>query len=223
MRVVGYTRVSTQEQAKDGWTLAQQRKDIQAECARRGWDLVEVVEDAGFTGRNEERPGLQRVLAMLAQRSGPSAVVVARLDRLGRSTKAVCAYLEMSQRQKWAMVALDVNLDTTTATGRLMARLLAAIAEWESEVNGERVREGMAEARASLREQGRPVPFGFQVRPLHPKTVSRIVGGRQEGKSYAAIADDLMASGIPAPDGGTRWHPSTVSRVYKREADAVAS
>src|SRR5690242_13220062 len=114
MKVVGYTRVSTAEQARDGWTLAQQRKDIEAECARRGWELIEVIEDAGFTGRNEDRPGLQRVLALLAQRSGPSAVVVARLDRLGRSTKAVCRYLDLSRKQKWSMVALDVNLDTTT-------------------------------------------------------------------------------------------------------------
>ena len=81
MRVVGYTRVSTAEQAKDGWTLASQRKAIEAEAERRGWELVAVIEDAGYTGTNENRPGLRQVLAMLKKRQA-RAVIVARLDRL---------------------------------------------------------------------------------------------------------------------------------------------
>ncbi len=222
MKVVGYTRVSTAEQARDGWTLAQQRKDIEAECARRGWELVAVIEDAGYTGRNEERPGLQRVLAMLASRGGPRAVVMARLDRLARSTKAVCGYLELSLRQRWSLVALDVQLDTTTATGRLMIRLLSAIAEWESEVNGERVREGMAEARASLQAEGKVVPFGFQPKELHPKTLRRILDGRAAGLSYAAIALELMELRIPAPSGGEQWYASTVRGIAKREGNRAS-
>lgn len=218
MKVVGYTRVSTQEQAKDGWTLAQQRKDIEAECARRGWELVAVIEDAGYTGRNDNRPGLQHVLGMLASRGGPKAVVVARLDRLARSLVHLAHWIELSSKQGWSMVALDHELNTSTANGRLVARIIASVAQWESEINGERVRDGMAEARASLRASGQPVPFGFQPAQLHPKTVRRILAGRAAGKSYATLANELMASGIPAPAGGPTWHPSTVAGVYKREA-----
>lgn len=220
MKVVGYTRVSTAEQASEGWTLAQQRADIVAECERRGWDLVEVVEDAGYTGRNEDRPGLQRVLRMLALRGGPEAVVVSRLDRLARSTKAVCGYLEAGQRQRWSMVALDVALDTTTATGRLMARLLAAIAEWESEVNGERVREGMAEARASITASGREVPWGFKAQ-VSRRAKDLIWDRRDLGWSYARIAAELERLDEPAPGGGDTWYPSTVRGVYMRLAAAA--
>ncbi|MBZ5739769.1 recombinase family protein [Nocardioides mangrovi] len=210
MKVIGYTRVSTAEQAKDGWTLAQQRKDIEAECARRGWDLVEVIEDAGYSGTNDERPGLQRALTMLKKRQA-RAVVVARLDRLARSTQHLCEYIALCKKQKWSMVALDVDLDTTTANGRFMVRVLAAVAEWESEVNGERVRDGMAEARASGKV------FGFQAQ-VDPKTVQQIVKQREQGESFNAIARKLDAQGTPTPGGGARWQSSTVRRICNREA-----
>jgi DNA invertase Pin-like site-specific DNA recombinase len=218
MRVVGYTRVSTQEQAKDGWTLAQQRADIIAECERRGWELAEVIEDAGFTGTNDHRPGLQQALTMLRKRQA-QAIVVARLDRLARSTQQLCDYIVLSKKQGWSMVALDVALDTTTANGRFMVRVLAAVAEWESEMNSERVRQGMAEAAATHRAEGREIPWGFK--PLAaPDVARRIVAARQQGQSLAKIAAGLDADGIPTPGGGTRWYPSTVAGICKREAAA---
>jgi len=211
MKVIGYTRVSTREQAKDGWTLAQQRKDIRHYCEQRGWELIDVIEDAGYSGTNDDRPGLQRALAMLAKRNGPEAVVMARLDRLARSTQHLCEYINLCKRQKWSMVALDVQLDTTTATGRLMVRLLAAIAEWESEVNGDRVRDGMAEARANGKV------FGFKPQ-ADPVVVQRILTARAEGETYNNIARALDADDVPTPAGGKRWYPSTVERICKRAA-----
>lgn len=211
--VVGYTRVSTTEQARDGWTLAQQRADIQVECERRGWELIEVIEDAGYSGTNEDRPGLQRAKAMLKRRQA-RAIVVARLDRLARSTQHLCEYLVLSKKQKWSMVALDVPLDTTTANGRFMVRVLAAVAEWESEMNGERVRQGMAEAAASIRANGQVVPWGFK-RKADPHVVERIISMRDAGKSFGAIARALDDDSVPTPSGAKRWHDSTVRRIYK--------
>lgn len=215
MRVIGYTRVSTAEQAKDGWTLGQQRKDIERECERRGWDLIEVIEDAGFSGRNDNRPGLQRALGMLTKRKGkrPDAIIVARLDRLARSLANLVAYIDLSRKQKWGIVALDMDLNTTTANGRLVTRIIASVAEWESEINGERVRDGMAEARANGKR------FGFQaVTP--DDVVARIVRQRKRGSTFGAIARRLDAQQVPTPGGGARWYPSTVERIYKREAVA---
>lgn len=220
MKVIGYTRVSTREQAEKGWTLAQQRKDIESECERRGWELIEVIEDAGYSGKNDERPGLKQALSMLAKRNGPEAIVIARLDRLARSTQDLCCYINESKRQKWSMVALDVQLDTTTATGRLMVRLLAAIAEWESEVNGDRVRDGMAEARATKAANGEPITWGFQAQ-VDETTVARILNARKRGEPYGAIAKRLDQQRVPTPGGGARWYPSTVERIYKR-SKAVA-
>ena len=216
MKVIGYTRVSTAEQARDGWTLAQQRSAIEAEADRRGWELVEVVEDAGFTGRNAERPGLQRVLAMLAKRNGPRAVIVVRLDRLARSLLNLAEYIDLSAKQRWGIVALDHELNTTTANGRMVARIIATVAQWESEINGERVREGMAEARAAIKARGEQPSFGFQPRTA-PETVKRIVRARKRGDTFASIAKRLDRD-TPPPGGGARWYPSTVERIYKRSA-----
>ena len=89
-----------------------------------------------------------------------------------------------------------------------MVRVLAAVAEWESEVNGERVREGMAEARASGKR------FGFQ-RRASDEAVTRIVRARKRGEPFHRIAARLDRQGVPTPGGGARWYPSTVARIYK--------
>lgn len=216
MKVIGYTRVSTREQAKDGWTLAQQRKDIQRYCEQRGWELIEVIEDAGFTGRNDDRPGLQRALGLLAKRRGhrPDAIVVARLDRLARSLANLVRYIDLSRKQRWGIVALDMDLNTTTANGRLVTRIIASVAEWESEINGERVRDGMAEARACGKV------FGFR-QLADPSTIERILTARAQGDTYNAIARALDHDQVPTPGDGKQWYPSTVERICKREGVAA--
>jgi DNA invertase Pin-like site-specific DNA recombinase len=209
MDVIGYTRVSTREQAQSGHSLVTQRRAIEAECERRGWTLVEVIEDAGFTGTTDDRPGLQRALVML-KRKQARALVMARMDRLARSTQHLCEFITRSKKQKWSMVALDMGLDTTTANGRMVVRILAAVAEWESEMNSERVKDGMAEARTN------GARFGFQ-RSAQPNTVARILHERAAGRSFNAIARDLDADAIPTPGGGLRWYGSTVIRLHRAE------
>lgn len=219
MRVIGYVRVSTTEQARDGFSLDAQRKAIEAECERRGWELVEVLADEGYSGKRDDRPALQQALSML-KRKKARAVVVVRMDRLARSTQHLCEFILLSRRQKWGIVAMDFDFDTTTANGRLIARILASVAEWESEVNGERVREGMAEARAARKAAGEPVRFGFQ-RQTPDLVVGRIVRARKRGDSFNTIAKSLDKSQTPTPSGGQRWYPSTVARIYnaaQREA-----
>jgi DNA invertase Pin-like site-specific DNA recombinase len=221
VKVIGYVRVSTAEQARDGFSLDAQRKAIEAECERRGWELVEVIEDDGYTGRNDDRPGLQRALRLLAKRKA-KAVVVARLDRLARSLLNLAQWIDVSAKQKWAIVALDHELNTTTANGRLVARIIASVAQWESEINGERVRDGMAEARAARKAAGEPVRFGFQ-RKTPDATVTRIIRARNRGDSFNTIAKRLDKQRIPTPNGGARWYPSTVARIYNAATSERAS
>lgn len=207
MKVIGYTRVSTAEQARDGYSLDAQRQAIEAECERRGWELVEVIEDAGFSGRSDDRPGLQRALKLLGKRKA-KGIVVARLDRLARSLLDLAQWIDLSAKQRWAIVALDHELNTTTANGRLVARIIASVAQWESEINGERVRDGMAEARANGKV------FGFQ-RRTPDAVVAKIVRARRRGDSFNTIAQRLDRQKVPTPNGGQKWYPSTVSRIYK--------
>src|SRR4051794_20734736 len=129
MRVVGYARVSTDEQAANGAGLAAQRHAITAEAARRGWDLVAIHED-GASGRSlDGRPGLAAALSAVAT-GDAEALVVAKLDRLSRSLIDFAGLLERARRDRWAVIALDLGVDTTTPAGELVANVMAAVAQW---------------------------------------------------------------------------------------------
>lgn len=206
-RVIGYARVSTDEQADSRGGLDAQRAAIERECKHRGWQLVEMVEDAGFSGRNTKRPGLTRVLEML--RAGDvEGLVVAKLDRLSRSVVDFGGLLKASRDQRWFLTALDYGLDTTTANGKLVAQILMSVAEWEREVIGERTRVALAAKRDQGVRLGRPSTV--------PATVARrIRRARKDGASLRVIAERLNSDGVPTAQGGAKWHASTVRFVLE--------
>lgn len=214
MRAIGYTRVSTREQA-DGYSLDQQRKAIEAEAERRGWELTEVIEDAGYSGRNDNRPGLKRAVGLLSKRNGPDAIIVVRLDRITRRLKYLAEFIDLSAKQRWAFVAMDKDIDTTSANGRMTANIMGSIAQWESEINGERTSAGMREAYAQARANGEQPAFGYQ-RLTPDRIVARIVRARKRGDSYRRIAERLDRQKVPTPKPDSkRWYPSTVAHIYK--------
>ena len=205
MKVVGYARVSTREQAENGHSLAHQRNTLLAEAEHRGWDMT-IIEDAGYTARNMDRQGIKRAMRLL-KAGKAEALVVTKLDRVARSTVDFGKLLERAMKQRWNFVTLDFGLDMTTTNGRLVARILAAVAEWESETIGDRVKDGMAQAKAEGARFGKG-------RMANEQTVARILELRAQGLSFAKIAEVLDDDSIPTPNGGRRWYTSTVSRIY---------
>src|SRR6476646_10299620 len=155
MRVLGYVRVSTSEQASKGAGLEAQRRAILAECKRRGWHLVETIEDAGYSARDLRRPGIQAALRAL-ERGEASALVVAKLDRLSRSMLDFSKLMAKASREHWALVALDVAVDTSTPSGEAMANMLATFAQFERRLISQRTREALAVKRAQRVRLGRP-------------------------------------------------------------------
>ena len=202
MQVVGYVRVSTDEQRNSGVGLAAQRAAIETECRRRGWTLVEVIEDAGYSAKDMKRPGVQIALETL-RRGEAGALVVAKLDRLSRSMLDFTAVMSKAQKQGWALVALDCAVDTTTPAGEAMANVLATFAQFERRLIGQRTREALAAKRVSGVRLGRPLSLPADVR-------ARIASERAAGTSLATIAEGLNADGIPTAQGGRQWWPSTV-------------
>ena len=207
-RVLGYCRCSTQEQSDSGLGLDAQRASILAECARKGWTLIEMIEDAGFSAKTLDRPGMAHALDLL--RSGHAgALVVAKLDRATRSVMDTANLLAQGQREGWALVALDLGLDPTTPTGELVATIMAAVAQWERRAIGARTRDALAAKKAAGVRLGRPV--------LLPADVAeRIAAAKEAGESLSAIARALNAEGVPTAHGGSQWHASTVRAVLSR-------
>lgn len=219
MKVIGYLRVSTEEQASSGLGLDAQRATIQAAAQARGWDVV-WVEDAGHSAKTLKRPGIVQALAML-KRGEASGLVVAKLDRLSRSVQDFAATMDTARKQGWALVAVDLGVDTTTPAGELVANVMAAVAQWERRVISDRTADALAAAKARGTRLGRP-------RSIDPVLLSRVLEMRAAGGSLRQIASALNDEGVPTVAGGRCWHPGTIrgllhSAALDAEADLSTS
>ena len=209
LRVLGYVRVSTEKQVASGAGLDAQREAIERECAVRGYDLLEIVEEHnGISAKSLERPGIRRALEELAA-GRADALIVAKLDRLSRSLRDFINTMDRARKEGWALIALDQGVDTTTPQGKAMTQMSAVFAELERELIGARTKAAMA---AKKRAGGkRPGPD----RILPADVVRRIVIARERGMSLAAIAELLNRDGVPTARGGAGWWPNTVAHVLR--------
>ncbi len=208
-RVIGYVRVSSEEQADSRAGLIAQRAAILAEAERRGWHVVEMIEDAGFSGKDLKRPGIQTALDAMKSRKADT-LVVAKLDRLSRSLLDFAGLMNRATREKWALIALDLGVDTTSPAGEAMANVLATFAQFERRLIGQRTREALAAKKAQGVRLGRP--------SLVPEAVrERAVELQKGGLSLRGIAAVLNEAGTPTVQGGTRWHASTVRALLRRQ------
>jgi DNA invertase Pin-like site-specific DNA recombinase len=203
MQIVGYARVSTAEQGLSRAGIEAQRAVITAEAERRGWEVV-WIEDVA-SGRDLARPGAECALRML-RRKEAGALVVAKLDRWSRSLPDFAATMQRAKRERWAFVALDLGVDTTTATGRLVANVMASVADWEREMIGQRTAEALAVKKSQGVRLGRP-------RTMSRKVTQRVLELRAQGLSLAGVAAALNDEGVPTQRGGQRWYGSTVQGV----------
>jgi DNA invertase Pin-like site-specific DNA recombinase len=212
--VIGYCRVSTEEQAVSGLGLAAQQKAIRSECERRGMPLVAVHTDAGISGKTLARPALSAALADLAAGTG-SVLMVAKLDRLTRSVHDASGLMLKAEQGGWGLVALDAPVDTTTPQGAAMAQVLAVFAELERRLIGERTRAALAVKRSQGVRLGR-------ARKLSSEVVGRILADREAGGTWSAIARELNDGRVPTAQGGRQWYPATV-RYVALSAQAAAA
>jgi DNA invertase Pin-like site-specific DNA recombinase len=200
--------VSTEEQAHGCAGLAAQRATILAEAERRGWRPVEVIEDAGYSGKSLERPGIKAALDAL-QSTRADTFVVSRLDRLPTSMLDFTGLLDCARRERWALVALDLRIDMATPAGEAMANSMATFAQFERRLIGQRTREAPAQKREARVTLGRRANLPDEV-------IARIVTERAAGKSLSAIAAGLDSDAVPTAQGGRRWYSSTVKTVLNR-------
>lgn len=207
--MVGYCRVSTEEQAVSGLGLKAQEKAIRGECDRRGLALVAIHTDAGLSAKTMARPALTTALANLNSGEG-SILMVAKLDRLTRSVHDATGLMAAAERAGWGLVALDAPVDTTTPQGAAMAQVLAVFAELERRLIGERTKAALAVRRSQGVRLGRP-------QTLSQEVVRRIVDARSDGATWSSIANKLNDEEVPTAQGGKSWYPATVRHVALAE------
>ena len=215
-KVIGYLRVSTDEQAVSGLGLGDQRSVIAAEAARRDWADVEFLSDEGYSAKNLSRPAIASALDML-RKGQASVLVVSKLDRLSRSLLDFATLMDRARHEGWELVVLDLAIDTTVPSGQLMANVMAAFAEYERQLIGARTSAALQQLKAQGKRLGRP-------RTLPVEVTARVLAARDEGQTLAAIADALNNDGVATARGGARWYPSTVRAVLvSAELDASAA
>ncbi len=147
------------------------------------------------------------------------ALVVAKLDRFSRSVVDFSQTLTLAKRQGWAVVLLDLGVDTSTPNGKLVAGLTAQIAEWERDIIAQRTREALAAAKARGQRLGRP-------RATPDEVVAQVVGLYETGMSLRSIARSLTDSSVPTTRGAAEWRASSVRRVlsgHRLDLESLAS
>jgi DNA invertase Pin-like site-specific DNA recombinase len=221
-RAIGYIRVSTPDQADHGVGLEAQESRIKDWCMVNGYVLSEVLVDRGLSGgRADNRPTLQEALATV--RRG-DLLIVYNLSRLARSTRDTLEIADALDRRGADLVSLSEKIDTTSAAGRMVFRLLAVLAEFERDVISERTSMAMNHMRACGRYTGGPVPFGFQfleIGILEPVPDEQAVINRaqvlhEEGKSLRAIGLTLGQEGHRSRTGRS-YLPEQIRRMLRQE------
>ena len=219
-----YVRVSTDEQARDGYGLAVQRERCRAQALAKGLTVVAEYADEGISGTLDAtgRPGLADMLAA-AHLGEIDTVIVLSLDRLARKTRLVLEIVEALTRAEVALISVKESLDTDSAQGRFVLTLFAALAELERGVIIERTTSGRNERGRRDGERGGRVPMGYrragdglvEVDASAAAVVRRIFAHRADGWPMQRIADALNADATPNPQGGQRWERATVRAVLQ--------
>lgn len=204
--VVGYLRVSTEEQGDSGAGLAAQRSAIESDVERRGWNVVELHTDIASGKSRSARPGLESALQTVRSKKA-GTLMVAKLDRLSRSLVDFAGIMSDAHAEGWNLVALDLGVDLSTPAGEFLANVMASAAQWERRIIGQRTSDALRAKAAQGVTLGRPTH-------ITPPTLRLIADERARGRSYAAIADVLNRRKIPTPQGGQRWYPSSVRSAF---------
>src|ERR1700730_17286301 len=222
MKTIGYARVSTDKQADRGVSLEAQTEKIRAMTVVHSAELTDIIVEAGESAKTLNRPGMQRLLA-LVDAGEVNAVIVAKLDRLTRSVKDLCELLERFDRRGVALISVAESLDTSSAAGRLVLNIMTAVSQWEREAIGERTRDAMRHKRSNGERVGN-IQFGYRLcadgkhletDPAEQEVLDEIHRLRENGHTLRGIAAALNHRGHRTRRGSA-WRLEHVARITKQ-------
>lgn len=220
MKLVGYVRVSSRNQ-EENTSLEDQKRRIKAYCEAFEHELIAIFEEVSSGKDMDNRPQFNEAMEMVKTKA--DGIVAIKLDRIARNCKEVLVMVEdVLQPADKALVLLDLNVDTSTPTGKMILTMMAAVAELEKAQINERCRNGKAAKRAAGGYvHGRPA-FGYEAEDKELKrneqeqqTIEIIRRHRKSGKSYGKVAEYLNSQGLTTKLG-KQWSAMQVKRVCDR-------
>jgi DNA invertase Pin-like site-specific DNA recombinase len=222
-KAIGYIRVSTSEQAMEGVSLDNQKAKIQSYCQFNDLELMEIIEDAGKSGKDLKREGIQALIGRIRDKS-VDAVVVYKLDRLSRKVIDTITLIEAFEKSGITFHSLNEKIDTGTAMGRFFLNITASLAQMERDLISERTRDALQMKIANHRRAGQ-IPYGWRLTEDRDtliqhqeaqEAISLIKRLQGSGYSLRAICRALSMAGYKPV--GKKWHPQTVKNILKRVA-----
>lgn len=207
LRVIGYVRVSTEEQGRDGHGLRAGIDYLRRHCEANGWDLVTVMMDVVSTRKTARMIGRAATVAAIEAGAG-DAMLIRAMDRVTRSVKDGADLLAECADAGVRLLSCD-GYDSADEETQLTANIKIAVAQEERRLISRRTREGLARARAEGKRLGR-------VSTVSGEVAARIVELRRAGETFAAIAAKLDADNVPTPGGSPHWRPAAVRAIAER-------
>jgi site-specific DNA recombinase len=230
VKIVGYVRVSTSEQVTEGMSLEAQESKIHAWADANDAEVIEIVREAGVSGTKllADRPEGKKIAKLIeARRPGVDAVVVVRMDRLGRDAAEQMALLKRFRTGKVGLAAISQHIDLATPHGRAMAQISAVFGELERALIAERTQETLSEMRAQGRVYNH-APFGWDAdgeylvaNASEQRTLKRLLALRKQGLGYLKVATILNEEGHKTKRGGP-WQAMSVRNIYLRSVEEAA-
>lgn len=223
MKAIGYVRVSTEEQAREGISLDNQKAKIEAYCELNDLELVETIEDAGKSGKDLNREGIQSLLARIKARQ-IDAVVVYKLDRLSRRVKDTLTLMDLIEKKSVAFHSITEKIDTKSAMGKFFLNIMASMNQWERDTISERTRDALHH-KIERNERAGQIPYGWTLakdgktlmeNPLEQEAIGLIRDLYKKGYNYSAICRELTKEGYGPI--GKQWHAQSVKNIIKRAA-----
>ena len=206
MKVAIYARVSTSEQANEGWSIPEQIDRLSKYCESQRWDIYDTYVDAGFTGTNLKRPALQRLISDIDQ---IDKVVVWKLDRLSRSQRDTLTLIEdIFIPNNTDLVSMNESFDTSTSFGRFMIGILSSFAQLEKNQISERMLMGKSARAKEGKWHGGTAPIGYIytdgeliVDEPFRKIIVEIFERYVSNEPIRSIERDFRSRGIKTPYG----------------------
>lgn len=202
MKAAVYPRVSTDEQFKEGYSIDSQKENCVNFIKSQGWDLHEIYVEEGASAKDLNRPSMNRLIKD-AKENKFDVVVFYKLDRLVRSVSDLDTLLKLFDAHKIAIRSVTEPFDTTTAIGRFLITLVAAIAQWERETISERVILNMTKKAHKGERNGGRVPFGYrlvdgslEIDPKESTLVEEIFRLYVSGYGFRSISIYLQQFGV---------------------------
>ena len=214
-----YIRVSTFDQAREGFSLGEQEERLKEFCKFKRYNIYKVYQDAGISAKNDKRPAYQEMIEDV-KKGNINVIVALKLDRLTRSVYDIEKLMKFVNDYECDIDCMADESNTTTSNGRMVMRIMTSVSQNEIEKCSERTKFGMAGAiknghipnRTGLgfkRENKKLVPD-----PLTKDIIVRIFDLYLEGKSHQAIANIYNKEKVL---GKTNWYDSTIQKILSNE------